>query len=154
MNEHLTPEEFVDLLEAAPFEAGRRQHLESCLSCRRELHELEETLGMVKAEARGVPRLRRQVAWLGAAAAIAAAVLILYRSGGELEAPSEALEIQLLAPLEEDSEYRVLEAFAGELKDDDALALPVADFPDPSELTSSELRRLAEGLAREMSETS
>lgn len=154
MSEHLTPEEFVDLLDSAPLEAGRRRHLESCLSCRRELRELEETLGMVKAEARHAPRLSRRAAWLGAAAAIAVAVLFLHRAGDVLEAPSVGLEIQILAPLEEDFEYRVLEALAGELSDDEALALPLADFPDASELSSSELRRLAEELAREMSETS
>jgi hypothetical protein len=30
LGEHLTPEQFVDLLEASPVEAEIRQHLSSC----------------------------------------------------------------------------------------------------------------------------
>ena len=152
--EHLTPEEFVDLLEAAPVEAEARQHAANCIECCRELRELKETLGKVRADARGVPGFRRYAPWVGAAAAIVTAVAFLYRGAPGSEPYPEAAEIQLLAPIGEDPDYRILEVFSRQLYDDDALALPLTDFPDASELNSSELDDLVERLAREMSSTS
>lgn len=152
--EHLNPELFVDLLEAAPVEAERRQHLASCVECRRELRDLEEALGMVKAEARGGSRFRRYGLWAGAAAAIVAAVALFYRSIPLSEPQPEAAEIRLLAPIGEDPDYGILEALSPQLESDDALALPFPDFPDASELNSRELQDLLERLARETDTTS
>jgi len=154
VGEHLTPEQLVDLLEAAPVEAERRQHLASCIECRRELRDLAETLGMVRAEARAAPGFRRILFWAGAAAAVVAGVTLLYRGVPGSEPYPAAAEIQLLAPIGEDPDYRILEAFSRQLSDDDALALPLTDFPDASELNSGELRDLVERLAREMGSTS
>lgn len=153
--EHLTPELFVDLLEAVPVEAEIRQHLASCVECRRELRDLEEALGMLKAEARGASRFRRYALWAGAAAAIvAAAVTLLYRFIPPGEPYPEAAEMRLLAPIGEDRDYRVLEALSPRLETDDALALPFPDFPDASELNPGELRDLLERLAKETDTTS
>jgi len=151
MGEHLTPEQFVDLLEASPVEAEIQQHLASCIECRVELRDLEETLGAVRAESRGGSSFRRYAAWMGAAAAIVAAVVFLYRGAPGSEPYLEAAELQLLAPVGEDPDYRILEAFSGQIFDDETLALPLADFPDASELDSGELRELVERLALEMS---
>ena len=151
MGEHLTPEQFVDLLEASPVEAETRQHLSLCLECRRELSDLEETLGALTAESRGGSSFRRYAPWIGAAAAIAAAVLLLYRSAPGSDPYPEAAELRLLEPIGEDPDYRILEAVSGQMVDDETLALPLADFPDASELDSGELRDLVERLAREMS---
>lgn len=152
--EHLTPELFVDLLEAAPVEAERRKHLASCIECRRELRDLEEALGMVRAEARGGSRFRRYAFWAGAAAAIVAAVAFLYRSAPGIETHPETAEMRLLAPLGEDADYRILEALSTQLESDDALALPFPDFPDASELNTRELQDLLERLAQETDTTS
>ena len=151
---HLSPDQFVDVLEASPVEAEIRQHLAGCIECRRELRDLEETLGVVRAEARGAPGFRRYASWAGAAAAIVAAVVFLYR-GAPGNEPHPAAEIQLLAPIGEDSGYRILEAFSRQLQDDDdALSFPLMDFHDASELSPGELRDLADRLAREMSSIS
>ena len=151
MGEHLTPEQFVDLLEESPVEAEVRQHLTSCVECRLELRGLEETLGAVRAESRAPSSFLRHASWMGAAAAIVAAVVFLYRGAPGSEPYPEAAEVQILAPIGEDPDYRILEAFSGQILDDETLALPLADFPDISELDSGELRDLVERLAQEMS---
>ncbi len=153
-SEHLTPEQFVDLLDAAPVEAEAGQHLANCVECRRELRDLEETLGRVRADARGAPGFRWFLPWIGAAAAIVAAVTFLYRGAPSSGPHPVAVEIQILAPIGEDPDYRILEVFSRQLSDDDALALPLTDFPDASELNSRELDDLEERLVREMSSTS
>jgi hypothetical protein len=148
---HLTPEQFVDLLEGSPVEAVVRRHLSTCAECGTELRGLEETLGAVRAESRAPSSFRRHAAWLGAAAAIAAAAVFLYPGAPESEPLGESVELRILAPLGADADYRILEALSGQWVDDETLALPLADFPDASELDSGELRDLAERLAREMS---
>jgi hypothetical protein len=151
MGAHLTPEQFVDLLEGSPVEAEVRQHFSSCVECRQELRGLEETLGAVRAESRAPSSLLRQASWMGAAAAIVAAVVFLYRGAPENAPYPEGAEFQILAPIGEDPDYRLLEALSGQIVDDETLALPLADFPDASELDSGELRDLVERLAQEMS---
>jgi hypothetical protein len=153
MGAHLTPEQFVDLLEGSPVEAEVRQHLSTCFECGAEFRGLEDTLGAVRAESRAPSSFRRHATW-GAAAAILAAAVFLYRGAPESEPHGESVELRILAPLGDDADYRILEALSGQLVDDETLALPLADFPDASELDSGELRDLVERLAQEMSEES
>jgi hypothetical protein len=154
MSEHLNPEEFIDVLEGAPVEAEIRRHLASCVDCRLELRDLEKTLGMVREMRSDAPAYLRYALWAGAAAAILVAVAFLYRTA-PVSGPNEAAaDIELLAPIGEDSDYQLLEALSQQLSDDDAFSFLQQDFPDLSELTSPELRDLLDRLAREMSSTS
>jgi hypothetical protein len=150
-NKHLASEELIDLLESTPVEAEVRRHFDECEECRRELRELEETLGVLRADLRSPSVSRRSLPWLAAAAAVVAAVLSFYPRGS----PSpEVSEIQLLAPVGEDAEYRILEAFSGDLSGDEWLALPGPEFADSSDLTDSERRALLERIAQEMEKQS
>jgi hypothetical protein len=151
VTEHLAPEELIDLLESTPVEAEVRRHLDQCEECRRQLREIGETLGALRADVRSPSDLRRSLPWLAAAAAIVAAVASFY----PWRSPTPAVsEIQLLAPMGEDVEYQILEAFSGDLSDGESLALPPGDFGDSSDLTESERRDLLERLANEMGKQS
>jgi hypothetical protein len=151
MNRHLAPEELVDLLESTPVEAEVRRHFDDCVECRRQLRELEETLGVLRADVRSPSVLRRSLPWLAAAAAIVAAIASFYP--GSPPSP-EVSEIELLSPLGEDAEYRILEAFSGDLSEGESLAAPAPDFADSSDLTDSERRELLERIANEMEKQS
>jgi hypothetical protein len=151
MTEHLAPEELIDLLESVPVEADLRRHFDVCEECRRRLRELEETLGMLRADVRSPSVSRRSLPWLAAAAAVVAAVASFY----PWSSPSpKASEIELLAPVGDDAEYQILKAFSGDLSEGEWLALPVPDYADSSELTDSERRELLERLANEMEKQS
>ena len=161
-NGHLAPEAFVDLLEGAPVEASHRLHLDRCDRCRRELHELQETLALAKmGDVLGTgtevaPKRRRPfVVWLAAAAAVALVFVGAHELDvvGRLQRPGEAPAEALLPPVDQDDAFQLLLALSREAEawpPEGAGAAVGPDFPLPEELSPDERERLLQALAEEL----
>ncbi len=158
-NEHLAPDVFVDLLEAAPVDASHRQHLAACAHCRAELDELRGTLLLFRpSETPSVQTVGRNGHWLSwvavAAAALVATVGFYWRFDvSEPVAPKAVAIEQMLPPLERDAEFQLLlvltEALGDEWDPEEARAFEVEPGLDPGDWTASERRRFVEKLTEE-----
>lgn len=169
--EHLSPEIFVDLLDGAPLDAAYRQHLRNCSGCRQELAGLERTLSVVGPALAGevegpdstVSPMDRtaKTEWRYAVWASAAAVLlsVLVSRPRHPSVTSTAAEYEtLLAPIEEDEDYRLLLTLSRDVEDPeflfDAVQYKAPFSPDPNELTPAEQTSLLGALARALRSSS
>ena len=163
-SEHLAPEVFVDLLDAAPVDASHRQHLAECQLCRAELEELRGTLSVLipsdgpSSEADG--RKRHWLRWVAAAAAAIVATASVYW-GFDVSEPvgSRAVAIEeLLPPLERDAEFQLLlaltDALGEEWDSEEVSGYESETGLDPGDWTAGERRRFVEKLAEELRSSS
>ncbi len=164
-NEHLAPEVFVDLLEAAPVDASHRQHLAACEHCRAELDELRGTLLLLSPS--GTPssvadgRHRHWLSWAAAAAAAALVATVGVYWGfdvSESVAPQAAEIVEILPPLEQDAEFQLLlvwtDALGEEWDVEEASAFESETVLDPGDWTAEERRRFVEKLVEELRSSS
>ena len=163
-SEHLTPEVFVDFLDAAPVEASHRQHLAGCEHCRAELDELRGTLSLLtpsetaRSEAGG--RKRPWLPWVAAAAAALVATAAVYRGFdvSEPAAPQAVAFEEILPPLERDAEFQLLlvwtDALGEEWYSEEVSAFESEIGLDPGDWTAGERCRFVEKLTEELRSSS
>lgn len=161
MEQHLTPEVFVDFIEGSPVDASWRAHLDECRACRVELTELERTLAVLRADTDATaplaapPRTRVAPAWLG----VAAAVVLLSVGAAWLwveKTPTATTSVpleELLPPVEQDDEFRFLLAVS-DANDVELFEVSEPAFDgfelDPGRLTPSQRQQFVERLTEEM----
>ena len=163
-SEHLTPEVFVDFLDAAPVEASHRQHLAGCEHCRAELDELRGTLSLLTPSETAIPeaggRKRAWLPWVAAAAAALVATAGVYRvfDVSEPAAPQAVAFEEILPPLERDAEFQLLlvwtDALGEEWYSEEVSAFESEIGLDPGDWTAGERRRFVEKLAEELRSSS
>lgn len=172
-DKHLTPETFVDVLEGAPVDVSRRQHLSVCVECQQELAELTQTLQLVASservaehvESTPAPIVRAPARRGRVVAVVAAAIvvsLVAYSLVSPVAAPPGSIETaeldEFLPPVDEDHEFQLLlalsDALTGASVDGDDFDLSVEGAPDPSRLTPTEQKLFLESLEQELDRSS